>query len=1184
MLKQMYNFYPKKLVQPPGCTLNILLIMKLTTLILITGILQVSANTFAQKVTLSEKNAPLKKIFEKISDQTGYDFLVSTENLKNAKAVTINVQNEELRLALDQIFAKQPLSFVIQEKMVVVSKKEPAAINKVKGANNIPVTITGKVTDTTGSPLQGATLKIKGSDKTALTNSDGLFSIVAQEGDEIEVSFIGYDPYSFKVKSEELSQRIVLHAKSSKLNEVSVISTGYQTIPKERATGSFTVIDNKTLNRAVSPDLLSRLNGVTNGLLIDNHITNPTNPVGISIRGRSTLFSNSEPLIVIDNFPYEGDINSINPNDIESVTLLKDAAAASIWGVRAGNGVIVITTKKGKVNSKPLVSFNTNLTIGGKPNLKYQPQLTSSQYIDVEKYLFNQGAYYQVGDDYEQISPVVAILNQQQLGQITAAQANQQINALKNKDDRDQLSQYFYRKSVSQQYHFDVSGGGQNQTYYFSAGYDNSLPNAVATSSSRITLKGNNTYRFLNDKLTLSTDINFTKSQTANNNAQGYNPIYPYEQVADANGNPLAVSGLGGSGIALRTAYRDTAGNGKLLNWQYRPLDELRNKTTTQTSDQNDYRILLGLNYKIFKPLSISLNYQYENINTKGDLDYSQQSFYARDLVNSYSQIDPTTGVVTTPIPSGDIYTPSVTNYQSNYGRGQLNFNQIFAAKHEINAIAGFEVRDEQTQSNSTTLYGYNPAIETSALVDNTINFPSYYANGAYTFQIGNPNSLYALTNRYVSYYANASYGYDQKYIVSGSYRKDESNLFGVKANQKGVPLWSAGFAWNVDKEDFFKVDWLSSLKLRATYGYNGNVDQNLSAYLSARAAGLNPVYPNVNYSIITNPPNDALQWERVKNINFGVDFSSKNNRISGSLEYYIKNGIDLIGTSPVAPQEGVSTFTGNTADSHTNGIDLQINSVNINGAFKWLTTGIFNHVIDKVTIYKASKGTNSNLVSGSSGLTPLQGYPINSIFGFKWLGLDNTGAPQGVLNGVKSEDYASILNSTKTSDLDFFGSSVPTTFGSLRNTFSYRNFEFSFNISYKLNYYFRRASLNNTQLYNGNFQQPDYDLRWQKPGDELTTNVPALIYPTNPSSDAVYQYSSILVDKGDQIRLQDVQINYIFTKAKFKGLPFSSLNIYLYANNLGILWRANKNGLDPDVYAGYPTPKTIAIGLKANF
>ena len=863
-----------------------------------------------KRITISFDKISLKEALDKIATKASITIIYSNSKELTNAVVSINEKNKPLKDVLNDLLAPFPLSYRVIDDKIVISHDESKIKSRPAENRRISVIpIKGKVTDTNGQALQGATLRIKGENSLVITDKNGEFAFDNISPNSIlQVSFIGYKTKEITITNESGYLTIALETDKSNLDVVSIVSTGYQEVPQERATGSFTVIDNKTLNRAVSPDLLTRLNGVTNGLLIDN---NTGNPDGISIRGRSTLFSNTEPLIVIDNFPYEGDINSINPDDIENVTILKDAAAASIWGVRAGNGVIVITTKKGKANQKPVVSFNTNLTIGAKPNLYYQPQLSSSDYIDLEKYLFNQGQYYQLYDDYDQISPVVAILNQQQLGQITDAQANQQINALRNIDDRTQEDKYFYRKSSTQQYHFDVRGGGKNETYYFSGGYDYNLPNAVATSISRITIKANNSYRFLNDKLTLTTDINFTKSQTANNNAEGYTPLYPYEQVASANGTPLEAS-ANNIGYNLRTAYTDTAGMGKLLNWKYLPLDELRNKTSTSTTDQNDYRILLGLNYKIFKPLSISLNYQYENISTKGNIDHDAQSYYTRNLVNTYSQIDPSTGVLTTPIPDGDIYSPSFTNYEANYGRGQINFNQTIANKHEINAIAGFEIRDEQTQNNSTTLYGYNPAIETSALIDNTTQFPSYYGPGAATFQLGNVNHLSSLTNRYISYFGNASYSYNQKYIVSGSYRKDESNLFGVAANQKGVPLWSTGIAWNVDKEAFFKVDWLSTLKLRATYGYNGNVDQNLSAYLTATARGANPIYTNENYSTIVNPPNNSLQWEKVRNINLGFDFSTRNNRMSGSLEYYIKDGLDLIGTSPIAPQEGVSTFTGN--------------------------------------------------------------------------------------------------------------------------------------------------------------------------------------------------------------------------------------------------------------------------------
>jgi len=189
-----------------------------------------------------------------------------------------------------------------------------------------------------------------------------------------------------------------------------------------------------------------------------------------------------------------------------------------------------------------------------------------------------------------------------------------------------------------------------------------------------------------------------------------------------------------------------------------------------------------------------------------------------------------------------------------------------------------------------------------------------------------------------------------------------------------------------------------------------------------------------------------------------------------------------------------------------------------------------------------------------------------------------------GYLNGVVSKDYTSILNSENTSDLKFLGSAVPTFFGSVINTFSYKNFELSFNIIYKFGYYFRRTSVNYTQLFAGNYMQADYSKRWQKPGDELKTNVPAIVYPADANSDEFYRLSSVLVDKGDNITFQDFKLGYTFQKSSFQHFPFNSLSIYFYASNLGLIWRANKDHLDPDAISGYPTPKTIEFGLSSNF
>lgn len=1171
----MYNFYSKKLVQPPGCAPNILLVMKLTTIILITAILQVSASTFAQKISLTEKNTPLNKIFEKISDQTGYDFLVSTENLKKARLVTINIQNEELKSALDRIFSEQPLSFVIQEKMVVVSKKEGTPLNKIKETLSNPVIITGKVTDTTGAVLPGATIKIKGTAKATVTDSQGLFTINAEDGDEIEVSFIGFDAASFKVKADQPFQRIMLHTSASKLNAVTIVSTGYQTIPKERATGSFVHIDSTLVTRRVSTNILDRLDGVTSGLLFNKSLGNGNNPA-ISIRGRSTIFSNPDPLIVLDNFPYEGDLNNINPNDIESISILKDAAAASIWGVRAGNGVIVITTKKGKRSKTPHISFNANTTVTGKVDLGYQPQISSSDFIDMEQYLFRRGYYDNtISDGYSTISPALAIFLQKRNGQISALDSASSVNKLKTYDIRKDVESYIYRRAVNQQYAISIDGASDTHSYYLSAGYDKNLTNIVANSYNRFTLNANSTYQLLDNRLQLSAAIMLTTSKTNTNHDAYTNPLYPYEQLVDANGNHLSIVQTGG----LRKQYTDTTGTGKLLDWNYRPLDE---NTSNNSTTLTDYKLNANLKYKIVKGLDFLINYQYEKGLNQNTQLHDGDSYYTRNLINSFSHIDPSTGTVTRPVPLGAIENIGNNSYTSNYVRGQINYVKKIGERHELNALAGVETKDYQAMSVSNTLYGFNTSDDSSVPVDFLTYFPQYYGFGSNRIPYGAQQNY--SVDRIRSAFFNGSYTYNGLYTVSASARRDESNIFGVKSNQKGVPLWSTGFLWNLSKEKFYHFDLIPVLKLRATYGYNGNVDKTTSAYLTAQNSGTN--YWNNAYNAIINPPNPSLRWEKDRNVNFGLDFVSKKNLFSGSIDYYIKNGIDLIGNSPIAPQTGIVQFKGNSADTKTSGIDLILNKNSVSDSkMKWNSSLLFSYSKDIITNYKVKQGNNAQIINGNY-VNPVEGYPYNAIFSYSYKGLDNQGRPQGMLNGVISEDYAAIQNSTDLSNLVYNGSATPLFYGSFRNTFSYQEFDLSFNITYKFDYYFRRPNVfsGSNSFGSYGFLAADYDKRWQNPGDESRTNIPALSYPANNAQDGFFQGASVLVEKADNIRLQDVRLAYHFRS--LAGNPiFRNLQIYAYLTNVGILWKATKQTTDPDfVYSSYVNPKSLSIGLSTNF
>src|SRR5690606_38130986 len=337
-----------------------------------------------------------------------------------------------------------------------------------------------------------------------------------------------------------------------------------------------------------------------------------------------------------------------------------------------------------------------------------------------------------------------------------------------------------------------------------------------------------------------------------------------------------------------------------------------------------------------------------------------------------------------------------------------------------------------------------------------TMNFageyPYFYRSSKARIDAGVGNM--ASTDRYISYYGNLSYSFFDKYIVTGSFRKDESNLFGVKSNQRGVPLWSAGLLYKISEEPFFRPNWLPRLALRVTYGYNGNIDKSTTALLTARAVGIGPLW-NSFYSTITNPPNPSLRWERVRNLNLGVDFTLKNNWLNGSIEYYIKRGLDLIGDRPIAPQTGVSSYRGNSASTETKGVDVTLNSrmTDRSEAFQWDATLLFNYVRDRVTDFKKERGSNRDIIA-SNYLNPLVGYPYNSLIAYRWAGLDNEGNPQALLDGTVSQDYVAIQSSMDLSNLRFVGSGAPTIFGSLRNTFGWKGLSLSLNITYKAGYY----------------------------------------------------------------------------------------------------------------------------------
>jgi len=1129
---------------------------------------------FGQQITLVKNKMPLKDVLDSISVQSGYGVYYNHKQISAGSLINIAVRGVSMEKALISALFGKNLYYDIIDGNVIIKPKNISLAEKVTGYFK-SFAAKGQVSDDNGYKLFHAIVELKGSGRQVLTDQHGNFTMnQLDKNDILMISFIGYETQEV-LAGDDLSN-IRMSREVVVLNNVEIVSTGYQDIPKERATGAFTQIGEKLLNRSVGINIIDRLEGITSGLLLNKGLPPQANNSKTSIRGRSTLNANAETLIVLDGIPYDGTIDQINPNDIASVTILKDAAAASIWGTRSGNGVIVITSKKGLKNSKLAAALSTTTTVSNKPDLNYIPQISSSDYLLLEKDLFSKGFYDNtLSLQYSAVSPAVEIMSKLRNGEITADNADRQLEMLKTQDVRNDLRRYMYRPKVYQQSQLNLSGGGENNTYYMSAGYDKNRENMVTNGYDRVTLNARNSFSMLRGRLEVSGDITFSSANTGNK-FDIYVPALPYDRLADDQGNSLAVIN---SSVRLRQGYVDTAGKGKLLDWSYRPKDELK---PNQNNHQLQYKLRAGLNYKISKDLRLSADYQYlkEHAGNRGS--YGLDGFYTRNIINTYTVING--DEVSRAIPLGEILYESKQELTSEAIRVQMNFQKMISEVHEINAIAGYEARDARTHINNQILYGYNPANLTNGNngIDPTKFYPHYY-QPFNSGQISTASTLYNYTDITQSFYGNVSYSYDRRYTLTASLRKDQSNLFGVNANGRSVPLFSLGTAWDISKESFYQLGWVPSLKLRLTYGHNGNIDKTVSGFLSVQSIGfINPWASP--YTKIINPPNPSLRWEKVKTWNIGLDYALLRSRMSGSIDVYQKNAVDLIGNNILPMQTGVTEFRGNGASTQSKGIEIALNSKIINKEFGWYTSLLVNYNTDKVTHYEVKASTNYEIVTDNYN-NPLIGYPYYALFSFPSASLDNTGAPRGYLNGELSKNYKAIAEIFDPGQLKYHGSVSPNYFGNLINTFNYKNFELSINIGYKLKYYFRRTDVFSGSNYgSGRYQLSGYTERWQKPGDEYTTTIPALFYPQNPNMSAFFLFSSALVERGDHVRLQDIRLTkYVFNK-RSAASSLKRSSVFLYASNLGILWRKNKLGIDPNYGPSVvPQPLSCSIGLNLN-
>lgn len=1168
--------------------------MKVFTVIMTVLIVQVSARGFSQRVTINQKSASIKQIFKEIKSQTGYDVFYLPEMLPSSKTIKANFNQATLQDVISECISGLPLDYTIDDKTIVIQRKKQKELS-IGSLLALPAEVRGRVTDSLGNSLPGASIRVKGTKTTAMSDHNGDFVLNNLSSDAVLiVSFIGYKTAETPVAGKKGPVVIVLHELSSRLEEISIVNTGYQTLSKERVTGSFSRVTATALQQ-------QRLSSI--GSLLEGRVAGYNNNI---VRGVSTMKISTAPLYVIDGFPVEdtndgttGSASSglagLNLEDIESITVLKDAAAASIYGARASNGVVVIVTKKARKN-KTDISVSSTFTVN--PYRIYTDRLTNaSDIVELEKEweaanpnLKTSGAAAYAAsllDNAAYTSQGITSILKRYTGQISDDELQNKLATLASGGYsyyRD-VEKYAKRNPFYQQYNISAASGSERNSFIASVTYrDNKNQDKNdGNQSIGINLKNSTKLnKWLSVDINSYTSYNREKDQTFNPLSPGYSYM-PYDRLVNSDGSNF----ISTAASRLSKNTLNILQQNNMYNMDITTLDEIGRNIGKNKSFNN--RSSVSFNVKAADWISYNAMFQYDYRNSNNDILYDKSSYYVRNRVNSFAT-KAANGKLTYNLPYGNIF--RLSNAQSNnYNfRQQFNIDKSFA-KHNITAIAGTEIRESKSEIRANSLFNYDPQTLTSDLVDmKTLAAPSGTLLGYAAMSSSDFYSVSIPVIRFVSIYGNAAYSYDNKYMITGSLRWDRSNLWGTSSKYQNTPIWSAGLGWNIHKESFFNIQWIDQLKLRTSYGIGGNINADYAPFLTARYSSNNTV--GGIQGTVANRPNPLLSWEKTTTTNIGIDYSIFNGRFSGSADYYLRKGSEILANTMGVPTEGFgySTYAINNGKMENRGIELTLSSNVIqNKDWSWKTTVLYARNKNKVT-YVNVEAPVYYLQLDYPSAYPRIGNPYNAIYGYKWAGLNNKGLPQ-----VYNEKNEAVVNSpTELASIVYAGTTVPINTASFNSLLKYKSFQFSFLFTYEGGHKIRNTDLpmlpaNYNSALNGYVTQilpvnRDIVNRWRNPGDELKTNVPAVIFGESPdynyNSASVYSYADINVLDASNLRLRNISLAYNFPSGLVKQarlqnvrLQFNVENAFTIASGKTAKYLLN----------GYQTPNYV-WGLYVNF
>ncbi|GIM57678.1 SusC/RagA family TonB-linked outer membrane protein [Capnocytophaga canimorsus] len=1094
--------------------------------------------------------------------------------------------------------------------------------------------ISGKVvSDSNKEPLLGASVFISSQKDKKVTDGvttdfDGNFKITIPEGiKKISVSFIGYKTKDVILTSKNYYE-IILDEEVNTLGEV--ILTGYQKIEARKLTASVAKLKTENIMQTGVASIDQLITGQVAGLESTISTGAPGEIAKIRIRGTSSLQGNQDPLWVIDGLPLADNeapnlsntqnalsslsndsldelrnysIAGINPEDIEDVTILKDAAATAIYGARAANGVIVITTKKGKQGSMR-INLSSNTFLGLTPNFKNLNLMNSSEKVDFELTLAKRKDLEDVtnlnnaGSVYRILNETNELVNYQN-GDFSSLSLSTQnkINALRNNNLN--WNKLLYRNTLNKQYTISISGGNQKSDYYFSVGYFDEEGTTFGTGFKRYTLTLNNSYH-ISDRLKTSVSVlgnqnnrktYLTETGLFTNPAYYIRTVNPYLSAFDNEGNYFYDKDVEGLRIGIDREFID-----------FNTIEE-RNNTSYDLTNLS-LKSIFDLEYKIAKGFAFSSQFGIQIDRENSERYATKNSYYNRNYKNK--SLDSSSGVAKFFMPEGDIKINDETKFFQYNWKSTIQYGVKFNNSHEFDILIGSEFRRDNYLKINKKEFGYN-AQNMSYL---PIVYPTPERAGSDTY-FRNAKNI-DRENAYTSFYGTSSYTYKNRYSIFASLRYDGSNLFGVDPKYKYLPLWAISGAWIVSEENFLKDNKIISfLKLRGSYGFQGNIDKTTSPFIVGQYttnAFLNNSANQETIEII-NLPNAKLRWETTENYDSGIDIGFLNNRIRIGGEFYKRISTDLLGVRNLPLENGFTSAKINWAKITNTGYGLILQSQNIkNKQFQWSTV---------FTLSKNSNVVNREEVDRNSIRPSLEGYPINALFVIKTDGLDAKGLPIFVdKEGNKISDpvtyfklfkgyggaVGSSLSAKEMQNLfTYVGNKSPKFTGGFNNTFRYKNLSLNVNTYFTIQQMVqRRPPYNFVSIDRGRNYSREIFQVWTP--ENTNTHLPRIVGATTDSSpDYALFYGwlrrgnhlnlmsnmDIWTKKISYLRISNIGLGYSFPEQVTKKIGMTSLRLNIEGRNLLVFSTDYTGYFDPETYGfdyTQPIAKSVSIGLNASF